>query len=103
MTLEAAVQGAAADAEQLRRRHAVAVDLAQHFENVLALDLLERRGTVGGARRGPRPRPRARSVRVRRLAALGPKPARELALRQERAIGEDARALDDVLQLADVA
>src|SRR5437867_6398508 len=103
MTLEAAIQRAAADAKQLRGRHAVAVDLAEHFENVLPLDLLERRGTVAGARRGPRPRPWARSVRVRRLAALGTKPAGELALRQERAVDEDTRAPDDVLQLADVA
>src|SRR5438132_3357790 len=104
MTLEAAVQRAAADAKQLRGRHAVAVDLAQHFENVLPLDLAERRGAAADARRGPRPRTRARRPeRVRRLATLGTKRAGQLALRQERAVGEDARALDDVLQLADVA
>ena len=40
--VEAAIQGAPADAEDLRRRHAIAVHLPQDVEDVLALDAIER-------------------------------------------------------------
>src|SRR5262245_658472 len=98
MTLEAAVERAPADAEHLRRLHAIPFDLPEDVEDVLTLDRIERRRSdVLALRRidrtGPASRPR--NVRSER--------AREFAFRDRPALGEHARPLDDVLQLADVA
>src|SRR4051812_9564994 len=42
VSIEAAIQRAPADPEHAGCRHAIAIHLAQHFENVLAFDGIER-------------------------------------------------------------
>ena len=65
VALETAVERAAADAEHLGGRHPVAVHLAQDVEDVLALDLVERRRRFAErARRWP-------AVRTRGVGAAG--------------------------------
>src|SRR5580700_3694243 len=96
MPLEPPVQRAAADAEHLRRRHAIAVDLPQYLEDVRALDLVEMRRRFRGARR-------LESTAAHADRRLGTESARELALRDQRPVGQHAGALDDVLHLANVA
>src|SRR5438132_14361488 len=99
MSFETAIERAPADAEHFYRGHAIAVHLPQHFEDVLALDLLEWRragrrfaaARIGGSHlRGAGARC---AVGLRR--ALGTERALELALRQERPVRQHARALDD--------
>src|SRR5712691_9592301 len=103
MALQPPVQRSAADPEDFRSGHSVAVHLAQHLEDVLTLYLLERRRAVASMRAR---RSRLRGGRIRTetgCLSLRTEGTGELALRQERPIGQHARALDDVLQLTHVA